>query len=51
MELPQSGIDVVLTQAMYAIVGAVAMEKGGLIANEIARNRILKQLGFNVGGS
>ncbi|WEW56058.1 hypothetical protein PRK78_001493 [Emydomyces testavorans] len=46
----QSGIDVILTQAMYAIIGAVALEKGGLVANRITRERILMPLGFNVSG-
>ncbi|KAI2023819.1 hypothetical protein LOZ12_000215 [Ophidiomyces ophidiicola] len=45
-----SGIDVVLTQAMYAIVGAVSLEKGGSVANEISRERILKPLGFKISG-
>ncbi|EAS31139.3 RNase III domain-containing protein [Coccidioides immitis RS] len=46
-----SGISVVLTQAMYAVVGAVALEKGGAVANQVARNRILKPLGFHIGAN
>ncbi|PGH27234.1 hypothetical protein AJ80_01191 [Polytolypa hystricis UAMH7299] len=44
-----SGYDVVLVQALYAVVGAIAMEKGGLVANEVARERILKPLGYKIG--
>lgn len=44
----ESGIEVVLNHAMYAIVGAIALEKGGLVANEVTRERILKPLGFPI---
>ncbi|PGH12952.1 hypothetical protein AJ79_03925 [Helicocarpus griseus UAMH5409] len=47
--LAQSGLEVILAQAVYAVVGAVALEKGGLVANKIARDRILKPLGVDVG--
>lgn len=30
---------------MYAIVGAIALEKGGYVANKIAQERILEPLG------
>ena len=30
---------------MFAIVGAIAMDKGGHIANQVARERILEPLG------
>lgn len=30
---------------MYAVVGAVSLEKGGYIANKVARERILEPLG------
>ncbi|EEP78981.1 conserved hypothetical protein [Uncinocarpus reesii 1704] len=46
----QSGIDVVLAQTMYAIVGAVTLERGGAVSNRIVRERILKPLGFQIGG-
>lgn len=49
-DLTESGIDTILTQTMYAIIGAVALEKGGLIGNQITRERILKPLGFNTDG-
>ncbi|KAL8754081.1 MAG: hypothetical protein Q9199_004579 [Rusavskia elegans] len=41
-----SGIDVILTQALYAIVGAISLQKGGEVANRIARERILAPLGL-----
>lgn len=41
-----SGIDVVLTQALYAIVGAISLQNGGEVANRIARERILAPLGL-----
>jgi large subunit ribosomal protein L15 len=33
---------------MYALVGAIALEKGGLVANQVARERILAPLGFKL---
>ncbi|KAG5305174.1 RNase III domain-containing protein [Histoplasma capsulatum G186AR] len=48
-DLAASGLEVVLTQAIYAVVGAVALEKGGAVANQVARDSILKPLGFDVG--
>lgn len=43
--LANSGIDLVLAHTMYAVVGAIALEKGGYIANKIAQERILEPLG------
>lgn len=40
-----SGQDVVLTQSLLAIVGAIALQKGGEAANHIVREKILKPLG------
>ena len=37
----------VLTQAIFAIVGALAMEQGGTVANRVARERILLPAGLN----
>ncbi|ODH51040.1 hypothetical protein GX48_02825 [Paracoccidioides brasiliensis] len=48
-DLVESGLEVVLTQAIYAVVGAVALEKGGVVANQVARDSVLKPLGFEVG--
>ncbi|KAL9014331.1 MAG: hypothetical protein Q9173_001019 [Seirophora scorigena] len=41
-----SGVDVVLTHALYAIVGAVSLQKGGEVANRVCRERILGPLGL-----
>lgn len=41
-----SGIDVVLTQSLLAIIGALALQKGGEVANSVAREKILKPLGI-----
>jgi len=48
MDLESSGSLTVMAQALYAIVGAVALERGALEANKIARDKILKPLGFTV---
>lgn len=45
--LQGSGLPIVISQALYAIVGAVALQKGGDAANTVARERILEQLGLN----
>ncbi|KAK2867758.1 hypothetical protein FQN49_003504 [Arthroderma sp. PD_2] len=50
-DLTESGIDTVYTHAMYAIIGAIALEKGSKVANQIARDKILEPLGFQVGGN
>lgn len=44
--LPASGLDMVLTQALYAIVGALALEQGGAVANRVARERVLLPAGL-----
>ena len=41
-----SGADMVHAQAIFAVVGAVALEKGAAVANQIARERILGPLGL-----
>jgi large subunit ribosomal protein L15 len=46
--LASSGIELVLAHTMYAVVGAVSLEKGGHIANKVTRERILAPLGFKV---
>uniref|UniRef100_A0A093XDM4 54S ribosomal protein L15, mitochondrial n=1 Tax=Talaromyces marneffei PM1 TaxID=1077442 RepID=A0A093XDM4_TALMA len=45
-DLEHSGLNVVLTHTMYAIVGAIALERGGVEANEFARQRILAPQGL-----
>ncbi|GES64162.1 RNase III domain protein [Aspergillus terreus] len=46
--LASSGFELVLAHTMYAVVGAVSLEKGGHVANEVARERILAPLGFKM---
>lgn len=42
-----SGSEVVLAQALYAIVGAVALQRGGESAVTVVRERILQPLGLS----
>jgi len=42
-----SGMEVVLAQALYAIVGAVALQRGGESAVTVVRQRILQPLGLS----
>ena len=44
--LDGSGIDVVLAASIYAIIGAVALQRGSEVANHVARERVLKPLGI-----
>lgn len=44
--LEGSGMETVLMTSLYAIVGAIALERGGEIANKIVQDRILAPLGF-----
>lgn len=46
-DLDASGIDVVLATSLYAIIGAIALQKGGAVASRVARERILKPLGIS----
>ena len=45
--LEGSGLPIVISQALYAIVGAVALQKGGDVANSVARERVLEPLGLS----
>lgn len=45
-KLESSGVDVVLAQTIYAIVGAVALQKGGDVASKLAKERVLAPLGL-----
>ncbi|KAH7323855.1 ribonuclease-III-like-domain-containing protein [Rhexocercosporidium sp. MPI-PUGE-AT-0058] len=45
-KMDSSGIDVVLTTSLYAIIGAIALQKGGDVAARVAREKILKPLGI-----
>jgi len=49
--LKGSGIDLVLAQAMLAIVGAISLEKGAEAANTVVRDRILHPMGLRRQGS
>ncbi|KAH1411634.1 hypothetical protein KXV89_006742 [Aspergillus fumigatus] len=44
--LASSGIELVLAHTMYAIIGAIALERGGHVANKVARERVLEPLGL-----
>lgn len=44
--LESSGVDVVLAQSVYAIVGAVALQRGGDVAVQVAKERVLAPLGL-----
>jgi large subunit ribosomal protein L15 len=41
-----SGIEAVLTTSLYAIVGAVALERGGHVAEQVVKEKILTPLGL-----
>jgi len=41
-----SGVEAVLTTSLYAVVGAVALEKGGDVADRVVREKILTPLGL-----
>ncbi|TVY42236.1 hypothetical protein LOCC1_G004768 [Lachnellula occidentalis] len=45
--LERSGVDVVLTTCMYAVIGAISLHRGGAVATEVAREKILKPLGIS----
>ncbi|KAJ8071185.1 hypothetical protein OCU04_001524 [Sclerotinia nivalis] len=45
--LEKSGIDLVMATSLYAIIGAVALQKGGDVATRVARERVLKPLGIS----
>ncbi|KAI9744200.1 MAG: hypothetical protein M1818_002352 [Claussenomyces sp. TS43310] len=44
--LESSGCDVVYAASLYAILGAIALQRGGEKANQVAREAILKRLGI-----
>lgn len=45
-KMDSSGVDVVLTTSLYAIIGAIALQKGGDVAARVAREKVLKPLGI-----
>jgi large subunit ribosomal protein L15 len=44
--LSGSGLELVMAQAVYAIVGAVALERGGVVASRVVRESVLKPFGL-----
>lgn len=44
--LQGSGVETVLMTSLYAVVGAVALERGGEVANKVVQDKILAPLGF-----
>lgn len=42
--LTESGIDLVLTTSLFAIVGAVSLQHGGEVASRIAREKVLGRM-------
>lgn len=44
-DLKASGVDSVLATAVYAILGSVALQKGGAVATETMRRKVLTPLG------
>jgi hypothetical protein len=48
LNLEASGVEVVLAHTLYALIGALSLEKGNLVANKVARERILAPLGLQV---
>lgn len=39
----------VYSQALYAIIGALSLEQGGMVANRVVRERILQVIGLKSG--
>jgi large subunit ribosomal protein L15 len=44
--LEGSGKDSVFMTSLYAIVGAIALERGGEVANKVVQDKILAPLAF-----
>lgn len=44
--LQGSGMDIVFAQTLYSVIGAIALEKGGEVANRTVREKILSPLGL-----
>ncbi|KAK7189835.1 uncharacterized protein CC84DRAFT_1094804 [Paraphaeosphaeria sporulosa] len=44
--LQSSGLESVLNTSLYAIIGALALERGGEVANKVTQDKILAPLGF-----
>ncbi|KAK5116197.1 hypothetical protein LTR62_008523 [Meristemomyces frigidus] len=48
-DLKASGSDTVLAHAVYAVVGAVALQRGGEVAGRVVREKVLAPLGLRSG--
>lgn len=46
MNMRGSGQDVVMSSTIFAIIGAIALQKGGDVAAQYARERVLLPLGI-----
>jgi len=44
--LEASGSDLVYSQALLAVIGALALEQGGAVANRVTKERILIPMGM-----
>ena len=44
--LEGSGLPAIMAQALYAIVGAISLQRGGIVANDVVKDRILNPLGL-----
>ncbi|GAB7340315.1 hypothetical protein MBLNU457_6768t1 [Dothideomycetes sp. NU457] len=44
--LQGSGIDTVLAHTLYSIIGALSLQRGGVVASQVVRDRILAPLGL-----
>ena len=42
-----SGLEVVAAQALYSIIGAISLERGGEVANRVVKEKILQPLGIS----
>jgi large subunit ribosomal protein L15 len=45
--LNHSGLELILAHTTYAIIGAIALQKGGDVAARVAREKVLKPLGIS----
>jgi len=45
--LNHSGLELILAHTTYAIIGAIALQKGGDVAAKVAREKVLKPLGIS----
>jgi large subunit ribosomal protein L15 len=45
--LNASGLELILAHTMYAVIGAIALQRGGEVAARVAREKILKPLGIS----